>query len=807
MALLGKKENSGPDGGQRLPRGIWVRRGLLLCFFCALLFSALYGMFRARVMEKWDMPLETEQNAGWLYQNTFVLFRDLYNRQNQVREDYSQIYLEPNEGYEWILDKNLLVEYMDSAEEYETAAEEYEPSVGGEAAPLSWEDMDCIGRELTMFDQVFQKLEDDFGVLNGLYNYCIRDDSTGFYVTNMTEEELAGQGGNDFFRLSFVFDSAGNASVKDIVLRNGDAATLRSTANQALKNTQRFDKVMLFFQKFGTVRGPRNCTVTYSVTADKWNSDIREQYGFGAYNTFGEYMYSAGGGEMKGYMVNSSASDGSQLYRDAGVSEYLLFLSLVVFLAGLFLPVLGGTAPWRDRGVCTWCPEFLILTGCGMLAASDGIVRMVAEVASGRAAENLGGWYQFSSPELDTLLVWAGNCLALTLFFFAAWYLGVCARAVRESGIRTYIRERSAIWRFVSWNRSAIWRFLSSVKSRVRKLFDELLHIDLTKKVNNTILKLVIVNALILFLICTLWFGGIMVTLIYSAVLYLILRKYTGALQKRYRILLKALDEMAEGNLNVAIEEDLGVFEPLKPQILKIQNGFKKAVDEEVKSQRMKAELITNVSHDLKTPLTAIITYVNLMKDPALTEEQREEYLDTLERKSLRLKVLIEDLFEVSKANSGNITLNLMPVDVVNLVRQVHFEMKDKLEAAGLDVRMNLPDEKMILPLDSQKTYRIYENLFGNVAKYALRGTRVYVNGFRINDTIVITIKNISAQELTVDASELTERFVRGDISRNTEGSGLGLAIAKSFVQLQGGRLELEVDGDLFKATTVWQIK
>ena len=218
----------------------------------------------------------------------------------------------------------------------------------------------------------------------------------------------------------------------------------------------------------------------------------------------------------------------------------------------------------------------------------------------------------------------------------------------------------------------------------------------------------------------------------------------------------------------------------------------------------MKAELITNVSHDLKTPLTAIITYVNLLKDPGLTEEQRREYLDTLERKSLRLKVLIEDLFEVSKANSGNITLNLMAVDIVNLIRQVHFEMKDKLDEAGLDVRMSLPDEKIILSLDSQKTYRIYENLLGNVAKYALRGTRVYVNGFEINDTVVITIKNISAKELTVDASELSERFVRGDIARNTEGSGLGLAIAKSFTELQGGVLELEVDGDLFKATTVF---
>ena len=269
----------------------------------------------------------------------------------------------------------------------------------------------------------------------------------------------------------------------------------------------------------------------------------------------------------------------------------------------------------------------------------------------------------------------------------------------------------------------------------------------------------------------------------------------------------QAVDEIAAGNLNVTITEDLGMFEPFRKEIYKIQEGLKKAVTMEVRSQRIKTELVTNMSHDLKTPLTAIITYVNLLKKEDITEEQRKEYLEILERKSLRLKSLIEDLFEFSKANSQNITLNIMDVDIMNLVKQVSFEMSDKISASGLDVRMNLTDEKVILPLDSQKTFRIYENLFGNIAKYALPGTRVYVNGFRIDDAVIITLKNISAQEITVEASELTERFVRGNTSRNTEGSGLGLAIAKSFMELQGGTLELEVDGDLFKVTTIWHIK
>ena len=297
-----------------------------------------------------------------------------------------------------------------------------------------------------------------------------------------------------------------------------------------------------------------------------------------------------------------------------------------------------------------------------------------------------------------------------------------------------------------------------------------------------------------------------MITVVYSVLLYLLLRKYISNLQKKYSILLKATNEMAAGNLNVSIQEDIGVFEPFKPELIKIQNGFRKAVDDEVKSQKLKTELITNVSHDLKTPLTAIITYVNLLKEENITTDQRREYLNILELKSLRLKALIEDLFEVSKANSQNITLNLTAVDIMSLIKQVAFEMSDKIEAANLELRMNLTDEKVLISLDSQKTYRIYENLFGNIAKYAMKGTRVYVNGFRIDDTVVITLKNISAQELTVDSTDLTERFVRGDASRNTEGSGLGLAIAKSFTELQGGDLRLELDGDLFKVITTWKV-
>ena len=312
-------------------------------------------------------------------------------------------------------------------------------------------------------------------------------------------------------------------------------------------------------------------------------------------------------------------------------------------------------------------------------------------------------------------------------------------------------------------------------------------------------------NFAILLVICSFWYYGIAGLIVYSIILFLILQKYFNDLRKKYALLLEATNKIADGNLDVEIEGDLGVFSPFRNEIQKIQSGFKKAVKEEVKSQRMKTELITNVSHDLKTPLTAIITYVNLLKDEK-DEEKRKDYIDILERKSMRLKVLIEDLFEISKASSQNVTLNLMNVDIVNLFKQVKFELEDRFEEKNLEFSTTFPEEKVILRLDSQKTCRIFENLLNNIVKYALPGTRVYVEIEKTEKDVFIRLKNISATELTFNPEEITERFVRGDESRNTEGSGLGLAIVKSFVGLQGGSFHIETEADLFKAEIRWAL-
>ena len=281
--------------------------------------------------------------------------------------------------------------------------------------------------------------------------------------------------------------------------------------------------------------------------------------------------------------------------------------------------------------------------------------------------------------------------------------------------------------------------------------------------------------------------------------LFILIRKYVNDISGKYKRLTEATNEIAEGNLDVKIEEDLGIFNPFKDNLEKIQCGFKKAVQEEVKSQRMKTDLISNVSHDLKTPLTAIITYIDLLKDKNLSEEKRIEYLEVVDRKSQRLQELIEDLFEMSKASSGNITLNFEDVDIVSLMKQTLFELDDKIKESSLIIKSNFPEEKILLQLDSQRTFRTFENIIINATKYAMPNSRVYLDIIEHEDSVEVIMKNMAAEEIKFDPNEIVERFVRGDESRNTEGSGLGLAIAKSFVELQGGTFRIEIDGDLFK--------
>ncbi|MCD8125322.1 MAG: HAMP domain-containing histidine kinase, partial [Lachnospiraceae bacterium] len=295
--------------------------------------------------------------------------------------------------------------------------------------------------------------------------------------------------------------------------------------------------------------------------------------------------------------------------------------------------------------------------------------------------------------------------------------------------------------------------------------------------------------------------AGLLLMILYTLILYVLLLGVWSRIRRWYRNIYRGLRDLSSGQLSAEISEDVGIFRPLKEELATVQSGFGKAVEEEVKSQRMKTELITNVSHDLKTPLTAIITYIKLLQEEGVTEEERGEYIDILDRKSQRLKRLIEDLFEISKATSGNIPVRAADLELTDLIRQVALENEEKLTAAQVSLRLRLPEEKVYAHLDGEKLCRILENLISNVSKYGMPGTRAYFS-LRVTpeNRAVIEVKNVSAMELTVDAEVLTERFVRGDASRNTEGSGLGLAIVRSFTEIQGGTFEVRVDADLFTA-------
>ena len=279
--------------------------------------------------------------------------------------------------------------------------------------------------------------------------------------------------------------------------------------------------------------------------------------------------------------------------------------------------------------------------------------------------------------------------------------------------------------------------------------------------------------------------------------------KYLNSVEK----IEKHLKDMYEGN-NVDDLDLLEVDKELKNMskyINNISDGLDSLVEEQMKSERLKTELITNVSHDIKTPLTSIINYVDLLKKEKLDNKKAEEYLEVLDNKSQRLKKLIEDLVDASKASSGNVKLNLEKVNLIELVKQSIGEFEDKFKSKGLKVELKKNKDNIYLMGDSKQLYRVIENTFTNIEKYALENTRVYININEEDGFIKFDIKNISKEELNISSEELMQRFVRGDKSRTTEGSGLGISISKSLVELQRGKFDIVIDGDLFKVSMVFE--
>ena len=811
--------------------------GIILSIAAAGLFMKRIPHFSTLAKSLANNPLESTDYIQNLYKYNQILYHSLCSRQNQADTDYVELYYPIKEGSLMEKAKWAIEGTPDPSDEPDTgrentdtgstdntyAAESPEPaSEDYQEYRLRLEELYTDYQEAADYlNNYFKIAESDLRAMSAACDYYICDTETGEILTNTADTQALLSGSGYHFLLEFCCDADGGVSIGRIAgddagrifrLATGVAEQSALSSDIAL-NREESPEINRFRQYTGT-RPISGCRILYGISEDTWQ----------------KLLY----GDLKTDYTPFNAIHGtaSQSYRKAGMDHFLLFLLLAVMIAAFFLPYIpmrvtaaeAEPAPSPEPAVTagqassepvaaagqTSYPEpaptagqplfptraplelsallvFFIFPACAR------VITTIASAAGGLDTETLSRqfWGLIDGARKSWLMLL--TFVLLCAIFFTVWYVGASLRPVRILGMRGYLQKKSLIYRFFPY-----------IRDKTAAVRYALTHMDITKNADRILRRILLVNAVLVFLLALLWGpSAVFFTIIYTVVLYLLLRRYLSRLQKQYQTLLAATNEIAEGHLDAPLNEDLGVFEPFKPQIIRIRQGFRKAVDEEIKSQRLKTELITNVSHDLKTPLTAIITYIGLLKEENITPQQRSEYLDTLERKSMRLKALIEDLFEISKAASRSVSLNLVDVDLMSLVRQVRFEMADQFERARLDVRVNLP-EKAVLTLDSDKTCRICENLMGNIAKYALPGSRVYLTGSARDGRVTVTLKNISAAEIHVDPAELTDRFVRGDESRGTEGSGLGLAIAKSFTELMGGQLTVELDDDVFKVTTAW---
>ena len=385
--------------------------------------------------------------------------------------------------------------------------------------------------------------------------------------------------------------------------------------------------------------------------------------------------------------------------------------------------------------------------------------------------------------ELSGLLVASGTVSLVMDALFLAFYLSIVK-----------LMKAEMLWEnsFTSWLRKGILKTMENSKATTNMVLTFMGHLIVcfVLAVGAFYYKKAICFALLI-AVC-MWEG------------YLLLQQAV----EKYRIM-EGVKRIKDGALDAKIDlnEIHGENRVLAENINNIGAGLGYAVEESTKNERMKADLITNVSHDIKTPLTSIVNYVNLLKNEKIENERAQGYIRILDEKAARMKQLIEDLVEASKVSSGNVKLDMQTIDLVEMIYQASGEFDDKFEGKGLTIVTKLPSAPVFICADGRQLYRVIENLYNNVAKYAMENTRVYVEVTAKEERVIFSIKNVSEKSLALEnsqAGDLTERFTRGDSSRTTEGSGLGLSIAKNLTHLMGGTFDISVDGDLFKATLVF---
>ncbi len=746
-----------------------------------IVFVAFYPALKKQAMGYYTGELRSDQLLKQFYQSNLVLYKSMLDKIQQKEVSYPELYLV-------IEEKELLPDELEDIQYFE---EERTPK-------------GLTNELLEDFERYMEGLKNE--IMDGIaksVDYCVIDHSTGEVMKNTgrniewlyKDKHIEGEEVPYVYYAMMTYDSAGNLA--DISVRDErpdellkclqsvmSREELKRDFNSYVGNKLYHQTVFNFYDEgkqvsFHMADRPKDVTFIYALTSEQKDA-LCLSWGGSADTIMAGYRW-----EME------------RAYERAGTPQIYEIILILLAISALLLTRAKRYCLHQLKCVQLHVEISLFSLCCLFFGFYFLILKLVCYTNNGIFTEMYGKYLEFLPGEFYPVLTGVINVVALALYFGAWYYFITTLGEVFDLGLKDFLRERSIIVKFVHW-------FTDGCRNRKERFKEEILHTDLEGNAEKTIRKLVLINFFFLAAVCFMWMFGWMALVVYSVVLYFALKKYVQKIQEQYQKLFQATSSIAEGNLQTEFEEDWGIFESYKEELSKIQDGFKTAVDEELKSQRMKTELLTNVSHDLKTPLTAITTYIELLESENITPQQREEYLGVLKKKSERLKHLIEDLFEVSKASSGNITFHPVDVDICHLMRQVYLEYEDRVEEAGLIFRFHVPEEKVILQLDSQKTYRIFENLYTNIIKYAMPNTRVYINAQKTENGISIELKNMSASELNIPAENLTERFVRGDSSRNTEGSGLGLAIATSFVELQGGRMKVEIDGDLFKVKIEW---
>lgn len=431
----------------------------------------------------------------------------------------------------------------------------------------------------------------------------------------------------------------------------------------------------------------------------------------------------------------------------------------------------------------------VIVLGVGRTAKQDGIKlnwydKILIELAALIAIliAGIGACFTISVNGVSNLatLVLAITIMAFGLFIIYLACILFFETVVKRLKTHTFLKTTIIYWLYI----------------KIKELLDE---VKITKRFILYFIIFIIANLICFAIMWSDGFPGIILSIILYAVVYGLISKRL----KSYVKIEKAINDLYQGNTDIELEENEFVKEMknMASQINDIAGGLSNAIDEKLKSERLKTELITNVSHDIKTPLTSIINYVDLLKKEGMDGEKAKEYLDILDSKSQRLKKLTEDLVEASKASSGAIKLNMEKLNVNELIKQVSGEFEDKFKARKLEEIITFPENALYIKADSRYMYRVLENMYSNISKYAMEGTRVYTDIAEKDGNVTIQLKNVSKQKLNISADELMQRFVRGEASRNTEGSGLGLSIARSLTELQQGKFNIYLDGDLFKVT------